>query len=100
MDPLSRPKPIGIAPDGSAMVATMKKPNDLADRMRGRRDRQKLSDDFSRETFTLPLDEARQKARALLDRYPVAAYMTEVECWRELHDGCIEFTMRWLPTAD
>ena len=29
-----------------------------------------------------------------------AAYMTEVEAWRELDDGRIEFTMRRLPTAD
>ncbi len=68
--------------------------------MRGRRDRQKLGDGFSRETFTLALEEARQKARELLDRYPAAAYMTQVESWRELPDGQIEFTMRRLPTAD
>jgi len=68
--------------------------------MRGRRYRQKLGDGFSRETFTLPLEEARQKARELLDRYPAAAYMTQVESWRELPDGQIEFTMRRLPNAD
>ena len=28
------------------------------------------------------------------------AYMSEVESWRELPDGGIEFTMRRLPTAD
>ena len=32
--------------------------------------------------------------------YPKAAYMSEVEHWRELPDGGIEFTMRRLPTAD
>ena len=78
----------------------MKSPRDLADRMRGRRDRQKLTDGFSRQTYTLPRDEARRKAREVLDRYPTAAYMTQVESWRELPDGFIEFTMRRLPTAD
>jgi hypothetical protein len=29
-----------------------------------------------------------------------AAYMSEVERWRELPDGAIEFTMRRLRTAD
>jgi hypothetical protein len=29
-----------------------------------------------------------------------AAYMTEIEYWRELADGRIEFTIRRLPTAD
>lgn len=77
----------------------MKSPRDLADRMHGRRQRQKLDDGFNRETFTLPLEEARRKAREVLDRYPAAAYMTKVESWRELPDGCIEFTMRRLPSA-
>lgn len=78
----------------------MKSPRDLADRMHGRRQRQKLEDGFTRETLRLPLDKARRKAREVLDRYPAAAYMTQVESWRELPDGCIEFTMRRLPTAD
>ncbi len=33
-------------------------------------------------------------------RFPKAAYMTEIEFWRELDDGQIEFTIRRLPTAD
>ena len=33
-------------------------------------------------------------------RFPKAAYMTEIESWRELADGQIEFTIRRLPTAD
>ena len=78
----------------------MKTPRDLADKMYGRRRQQRLADGFTRETFTLPLDEARRMAREVLDRYPAAAYMTQVERWRELPDGCIEFTMRRLPTAD
>lgn len=57
-------------------------------------------DGYRRETYTLPLEAARAKAREILDRFPKAAYMTEVEHWRELDDGRIEFTMRRLPTAD
>ena len=58
------------------------------------------SDAWLRETFTLPRDAAREKAREILTRFPRAAYMTEVEFWRELEDGRIEFTMRRLPSAD
>jgi hypothetical protein len=55
---------------------------------------------WRRETFTLPREEAREKAREFFTRFPKAAYMTEVESWRELADGQIEFTMRRLPSAD
>jgi hypothetical protein len=75
-------------------------PKDLAERMAARR-RQSVADDGCvRETFTLPRDEARIRARAILDRWPAAAYMTVVESWRELPDGEIEFTMRRLRSAD
>ena len=57
-------------------------------------------DAFLRETHTLERDAARAKARDILTRFPKAAYMTEVESWRVLDDGRIEFTMRRLPTAD
>ena len=57
-------------------------------------------DMWRRETFTLPREEAREKAREFFTRFPKAAYMTEVETWRELADGQIEFTMRRLPSAD
>jgi len=59
-----------------------------------------LHDMWRRESFTLPRPEARDKAREWLTKYPKAAYMTEVEFWRELADGRIEFTMRRLPSAD
>ncbi len=86
----------------------MGSPRDLADRMarRGvglRRKAlggQKPGDGFLRETFTLPRETARAKARDFLNRYPKAGYMSEVESWRELPGGEIEFTMRRLPTAD
>jgi hypothetical protein len=55
---------------------------------------------FRRETFALPRQAAREKARELFRRFPKAAYMTEIESWRELSDGRIEFTMRRLPSAD
>lgn len=55
---------------------------------------------WRRETFRLPRVQAREVARDWLDRFPRAAYLTEVESWRVLEDGRIEFTMRRLPTAD
>jgi hypothetical protein len=58
------------------------------------------SGSWRRETFTLPRLEARAKAREWFDLYPKAAYMTEIEFWRELSDGQIEFTIRRLPSAD
>mgnify|MGYP001193115613 FL=1 len=77
------------------------RPRDLASRMAGRRTRAQRPDDgYLRETFTLPREAARSKARDFLNRYPKAAYMSSVESWRELPDGAIEFTMRRLPSAD
>lgn len=77
------------------------RPRDLADRMaaRGIAGR-KPNDGYLRETFTLPRDKARAKARDYLARYPKAGYMSAVESWRELEGGDIEFTMRRLPSAD
>ena len=57
-------------------------------------------DGFLRKTFTLPVDDARAKAREFLREFPSAGYMRIVERWRQLPDGQIEFTMRRLPTAD
>ncbi|MBN8920882.1 MAG: hypothetical protein J0H62_09440 [Rhizobiales bacterium] len=62
--------------------------------------RRDTQDAFHRECFVLERDAARAKAREMLQRFPKAAYMTEVESWRELADGRIEFTMRRLPSAD
>lgn len=76
----------------------MKRPRDLADSIRARRDRD--DDGFRRETFTLPLEQARAKARDILDRFPAGGYATVVEHWHRLPDGRITFTMRRLPTAD
>jgi hypothetical protein len=80
---------------------TYRRPADLAQRMARRLAAQPVrSRAFRRETFSLPREAARAKAREMFARYPKAAYMTEIESWRELPDGGIEFTMRRLPTAD
>ena len=73
------------------------RPRDLAGRMARRRTR---DDGYLRETFSLPREKARAKARDFLTRYPKQAYMSGVESWRELPNGNIEFTMRRLPSAD
>jgi hypothetical protein len=62
--------------------------------------RRGAGDGYLRETFALPRDQARAKAREFLTRYPKAGYMTAVDSWRELPNGTIEFTMRRLPSAD
>jgi hypothetical protein len=59
-----------------------------------------MPDGFVRETSSLPREEARATAEAFLKSYPKAAYMSEVERWRELPGGAIEFTMRRLRSAD
>ena len=57
-------------------------------------------DAFRRETFALPREAAREKAREMFQRFPKAAYQTEIESWRVLPGDRIEFTMRRLPSAD
>ncbi len=86
------------------MPVERKNPGDLATRAAEKLSRlsamRRASDGFRRESFTLPREEAREKAREWFSRFPKAAYMTEIESWRELDDGSIEFTMRRLPSAD
>jgi hypothetical protein len=87
------------------MNGIQKKPSDLANRL-AHKARQRTvealrrDDGWRRETFTLPRGEAREKAREWFRKFPKAAYMTEIEFWRELNDGQIEFTIRRLPSAD
>ncbi|MBR0690562.1 hypothetical protein JQ594_31950 [Bradyrhizobium manausense] len=77
------------------------RPRDLAERMaRRRKPAAKAGDGYLRESFTLPRAAARARAQAFFARYPKAGYMSEVETWRELPGGDIEFTMRRLPSAD
>lgn len=78
----------------------VKTPRDIADRMGRSQARRRLDDGFRRETFSLPRSAARDKAREMLNRFPKAAYMTEIESWRELPGDVIEFTIRRLPSAD
>jgi hypothetical protein len=76
-------------------------PQDLARRLAHARDsRAPARNAFRRETFRLPREQARAKARAFFVRYPKEAYMTEIESWRVLPGDEIEFTMRRLPSAD
>jgi hypothetical protein len=84
------------------MAIESTKPADVARRVAKRRERRvAVSDEtWRREAFRLPRVEARQKAREWFERFPKAAYMTEIESWRELPDDEIEFVMRRLPTAD
>ena len=84
------------------MASESKKPLDLAERVAQRRSLRTTSPEgpWRRETFCLPRLEARAKAREWFERFPKAAYMTEIESWREVADGEIEFVMRRLPTAD
>ena len=86
------------------MAAGTKKPIDLAERVVSRRSRRstatRAEDAWRRETFCLPRDEARAKAREWFERFPKATYMTEIESWRELAGDRIEFVIRRLPSAD
>lgn len=78
-------------------------PRDIADRLSQRSRRGEAptgSSAFRRETFVLPRLQARDKAREWFERFPKAAYATEIEFWRELPDDRIEFTIRRLPSAD
>lgn len=79
-----------------------RRPSDIARRSAEAvaRRKQARHDAFRRETFALPREAARDKAREMFRRFPKAAYLTEIESWRELPDGRIEFTMRRLPSAD
>lgn len=83
-------------------MSVSKAPRDIARRLgeRSRATGAPHGDIWRRETFTLPRIDARAKAREWFDRYPKAAYMTEIEFWRELDDGRIEFIIRRLPSAD
>lgn len=85
------------------MVA--KSPKDIALHLARRDERRKKAramnvSAWRRETFRLPRDLARSKAQECFNRYPKAAYMTEIENWQEYDNGDIEFTIRRLPSAD
>ena len=73
------------------------RPSDLAERMSNRGE---PVDGIVRETFRLPVEAARTKAREIINQCPQGDYMTVVEQWRQLPNGQIEFTMRRLRAAD
>ena len=62
--------------------------------------RTRTGDGFIRETFVLPRQDARLKAREWFDRWPKQAYWTAIESWFERPNDVIEFTIRRLPAAD
>ena len=80
---------------------TTRRPADVVRRSaKALADHGRARDAFRRETFALPREAAREKAREMFRRFPKAAYMTEIESWRLLPGDHIEFTMRRLPSAD
>ncbi len=89
-----------IAAPPPYIVRMVRTPRELAERMAQRRTAQRADDGYRRETFALPREAARERARQYLIDYPKAAYFSAVESWRELPDGRIEFTMRRRPNAD
>jgi hypothetical protein len=84
------------------MSAEQKIPADIARGLAKRARTQVASSEsaWRREAYTLERGAARVKARAYFAKFPKAAYMTEIESWRELSSGRIEFTIRRLPSAD
>ncbi|WP_173931950.1 hypothetical protein [Chelativorans sp. Marseille-P2723] len=70
------------------------------DKRRSKKGERLPRDGFIRETFSLPREAARAKAREWLERWPKQAYWTEIESWAERPGDVIEFTMRRLPSAD
>jgi hypothetical protein len=73
------------------------RPSDLAERISNRGE---SVDGIIRETFRLPVEAARVKAREIISEFPHGGYLTIVEQWRQLPDGQIELTMRSLRAAD
>jgi len=84
---------------GETVMSTSRRPADIA-RRSAKALQARPRDAFRRETFALPREQAREKAREMFRRFPKAVYMTEIESWRELPGDRIEFTMRRLPSAD
>lgn len=89
------------------MTESRYRPQDLARRLAARSKEphrahapSRPDETWRRETFRMPRPDAREKARDMLSRFPKAAYMTEIEWWRECENGEIEFTIRRLRSAD
>ena len=87
------------------MPKAPKTPADLVRRLAGRRAEARAEglareDGWRRQTYRLPRREASETAQEWFDRYPRSDYLTEVESWRVLEDGIVEFTMRRRPGGD
>ena len=52
------------------------------------------------ETFRLPVDAARRKARDVIGQMPQNGLRSIVENWRPLPDGQIEFVVRQVRATD
>lgn len=95
---------MGVNEYGVSQVMAFERnsPSDVARRLAARtaESARLESGAWRRETYRLPRGQAREKAREWFELYPKAAYMTEIEFWRVLDDGDIEFTIRRLPSAD
>jgi len=76
--------------DNCAVREEMSTPGDLAGRIASRKKR------LVRERFRLAPAEARIRARREFLAYPSETYLTEIESWRDLPDGCVEFTVKRL----
>jgi hypothetical protein len=63
-------------------MSTSRRPADIA-RRSAKAVRARPRDVFRRETFALSREKAREKAREMFRRFPKAAYMIEIESWRE-----------------
>jgi hypothetical protein len=66
------------------------RPRDLADEM---------SSATARTSFTLPLAEARTKAREIINCSSSNGHVAVVENWRQRSDGQIEFSVRNFPAS-
>jgi hypothetical protein len=59
-----------------------------------------ISDTRQLETFTLPIDAARRKAREIINQFPQSGFIPIIENWRQRPDGQIELAIRHLPAGD
>jgi len=73
------------------------RPSELAERISNMR---KPTDRIIRETFRLPVEAARVKAREIIGQAPQDGYIAVVEQWRPLPNGQIELTTRRFRAAD
>jgi hypothetical protein len=81
----------------AAGFSMAERPSELAERISNKR---KLTDGIMRETFRLPVEAARVKAREIIRQAPQDGYVAVVEQWRPLPNGQIELTTRRLRAAD